>query len=81
MVNSSFIYPVPPGHLQCRARVLCSRRGTIPRRDPRHEGSDLYRTLPVGAPAAAMLAGASSMLRLRGGPLRISTASARGSRM
>jgi len=35
MVNSSpSICPVPPGHVQCGARVLCSRRRTIILREP-----------------------------------------------
>jgi hypothetical protein len=32
IVNSSFVCPVPPGHLQCRAWVLRSRRGSIEKR-------------------------------------------------
>jgi hypothetical protein len=70
MVNSSFIYPF----LQNPSSVApgcCVGGEEHPDGDLRREGSDLYRTLPVGAPAAAMLAAASSMLRLGGGPLRI----------
>jgi hypothetical protein len=54
MVNSSFIYPLRPGHVQCRARVPCSRRGTVAHRLP----------IACGHP----LTGVSRFPTLAGGP-------------
>jgi hypothetical protein len=42
MVNSSFFYPLRPGHVQCRALVPCSRRGTVAHRLP----------IPYGRPSS-----------------------------
>jgi len=59
MVNSSFIYPVPPGHLPVSrpGAVFAARNHPSPTSGARPQ--NLYRTLPVGAPVAAMLAAAS----------------------